>query len=94
MGAKQANNRREARVATDAKASARIALGIELIEISCNGARARVSIPLPIGTVVRLGLGRDRVRHARVAWSAEGIAGLEFLAPLAPEEVASFASVS
>lgn len=91
MADKQEENRREPRIPTDHKATARIAISIELIDISLSGARARVSLPLPVGTVIKLGLGGDRVRHARVAWSDEGITGFEFLAPLDAEDLAEFA---
>lgn len=81
------DSRREPRIATRGKASVRIALGIDLIDISANGARAKVSIPLPVGTLVKLGLGVGRDRHARVVWADGGLTGFEFLAPLAPAEL-------
>ena len=83
--------RREPRIATDRKASARIALGIDLVDISRNGARARVSIPLPLGTLVKLGLGGGAERHAPVARAADGITGFEFLAPLRNDDLSSAA---
>lgn len=82
------DGRREPRTPTDRKASARIALGVDLIDISRNGARARLSIPLPVGTLVKLGLGTAGERHARVIWSDDGLTGFEFLAPLDSAAVA------
>lgn len=77
-----AEHRREPRLPTDRKATARVALGIELIDISANGARARTSIALPVGMLVKLGLGSGTERHARVVWVADGITGFEFMAPI------------
>ncbi|SOB78594.1 PilZ domain-containing protein [Sphingomonas guangdongensis] len=83
-----ANLRRESRHPTNRKASARIALGIDLLDLSLNGARARVSIPLPTGTLVKLGLGQGGAdRHARVVWTEDGVTGFEFLAPIDAKEL-------
>lgn len=83
--------RREPRITTDRRASARLALCIDLIDISRHGARARVSIPLPVGTLVKLGLGAGAERHARVVWTANSITGFEFLAPLSSGDLPSAA---
>jgi hypothetical protein len=82
-----ANLRRDPRHATNRKASARIALGIDLLDLSLNGARAKVSIPLPTGTLVKLGLGQGADRHARVVWTEGGVTGFEFLAPIDAKEL-------
>ena len=79
--------RREPRIATARKASARIALGIDIVDISRNGVRARVSIPLPTGTLVKLGLGAGAERHARVIWTEREMTGFEFLAPLDADQL-------
>jgi hypothetical protein len=92
MLAKREENRREPRMATSHKATARVAISIALIDISLSGARARISIPLPVGTLIKLSLSADRMRHARVAWSDDGITGFEFLAPLTPADLAEFAT--
>lgn len=81
--------RRAARVPTDARGSARLALGIELIDVSALGARLRIATPLPAGTLIRLTLPPTAERHARIAWWDDGVAGCEFLAPLTPRDLAT-----
>lgn len=81
--------RREERLAINAKGSARLALGIDLIDASSIGVRARMAVDLPIGTLLKIGLPGGPSRHARVAWSREGLTGCEFLAPLDAEELAA-----
>ena len=81
--------RRAPRVPTDARGSARLALGIELIDVSALGARLRIATPLPAGTLIRLTLPPTAERHARIAWWDDGVAGCEFLAPLASRDLAA-----
>ena len=88
------DKRRAPRMPTDRKASARIALGIDLLDVSRLGARARVAIPLPVGALIKLGLGAGRERHARVVWTRDGVTGFEFLAPLDDADLADFSAAA
>lgn len=82
-------HRREPRYPIAAKGSARLALGIELIDANAIGVRARIAVELPIGTLLKIGLPGGFSRHARVAWGRNGITGCEFLAPLNRAELAA-----
>lgn len=82
------DSRREARAAVACKASARIALSVELIDISRQGVRARISVPLPVGAMLKIKLPDGVERHARVVWARDDLVGCEFLAPLDPKEIA------
>jgi hypothetical protein len=82
-GQRSTEARREDRVAVTMRGSARVAVSIEFIDLSPNGVRARLSLPLPIGTVIKIGLPREQSRHAKVVWTEDGVTGL---APLPPEE--------
>jgi hypothetical protein len=84
-----AENRAKPRIPVRCRASARIAVGIEILDASPNGVRVRMSIPLPQGTVLKLRLPSGGERHARVAWAADGLFGCEFMAPLEPMELDS-----
>ena len=88
------DKRRAQRVSTDRKASARIALGIELLDVSKLGARARLSIPLPVGALIKIGLGGGCDRHARVVWMDDGVTGFEFLAPLDDADLVDFSAAA
>lgn len=68
------------------KGSARIALGIDIIDTSSSGVRARLSVPVPVGTLIKIGLA-GQSRHARVVWTDGDVTGCEWLAPLAPHEL-------
>jgi hypothetical protein len=81
------DNRREERYNVSLRGSARVAVGIEVLDVSSRGARARVSLPLPVGTLIKIGLPGEKTRHARVVWWNEGVTGFEFLAPLKPYEL-------
>lgn len=83
----QRNSRRETRVAVECKASARIALCVEILDASSMGVRARISVPLPVGTTLKIGLPGGAERHARVAWADGGLVGCEFMAPLDPRDL-------
>jgi hypothetical protein len=82
-----ADHRAKPRVPVQCRASARIAVGIEILDASPNGVRVRMSIPLPAGTVLKLRLPSGGERHARVAWAKDGLFGCEFMAPLDPAEL-------
>lgn len=84
------NLRREERSPADRKVSARIAVSIDVIDVSRNGVRVKLGFPVPVGTVIRLGFGADRMRHARIIWLDGDLAGLEFLAPLDDRDMADF----
>lgn len=76
------DKRRDQRVATECRAIARIALSVEILDASAGGVRARISVPLPVGAVLKMGLPGGTERHARIAWAREGLVGCEFMAPL------------
>lgn len=76
------DSRREKRVSVECRASARIALCVEILDASSMGVRARMSVPLPVGTTLKIGLPGGTERHARVAWAEGGLVGCEFMAPL------------
>jgi hypothetical protein len=78
--------RRAPRHPIGAKGSARIALQIEIIDASEGGVRARLSVPLPVGTLLRITLA-GQTRHARVAWTDGDVTGCEWLAPLERHEM-------
>lgn len=80
--ARSNDNRREPRISVECRATARIALSVEILDASPSGVRARVSLPLPVGTVLKIGLPGGTERHARVAWAEDGLVGCEFMAPL------------
>ena len=80
-------HRREPRVPAHCRATARVALSVEVLNASRNGLQARISIPLPIGTALRMRLPGGLERHARIAWVRGEVFGCEFVAPLAPREL-------
>jgi hypothetical protein len=82
----EADGRREERRSVAMRGSARVAVSIDVFDLSRNGVRARVSLPLPIGTLIRIGLGGEHSRHGRVVWTEDGVTGFEFLAPLTVRE--------
>lgn len=82
------DNRREPRLAAECKATARIALCVEILDASHRGVRARISVPLPVGTTLKIGLPGGTERHAKIAWSEGELFGCEFMAPLSPAELA------
>ena len=83
------DNRREPRLAVACRATARIALSVEVLDASRSGCRARISMPLPVGTTLKIALPGGTERHARVAWVQEDIFGCEFMAPLGKRELES-----
>ncbi len=74
--------RKSTRHSLNIKGSARIAVGIDIIDASATGVKARLSVPLPIGTLINIGLPGNNKRHARVVWSEGDITGCEFVQPL------------
>lgn len=86
-GAMPTESRREARAAAECRATARIALSVEVIDASAHGIRARASIALPVGTTLKIGLPGGAERHARIAWTDHDLIGCEFLAPLNHREL-------
>ena len=85
--AKPNDARRAPRSRTECRATARVALSVEVIDASANGIRARMSITLPVGTTLKIGLPGAVQRHARIVWVNDGEIGCEFLAPLSVEEL-------
>lgn len=81
------DQRREPRVPTSCRASARIALSVDILDGSRMGVRVRSAIALPIGTTLKIGLPGGTERHAKVAWTDGDVFGCEFLAPLKPGEL-------
>ena len=81
-----ADARRHDRHIMGMKGSARIALGIDIIDASTSGVRACLSVPVPVGTLIKIGLA-GQTRHARVVWTSGDETGCEWLAPLAPHEL-------
>jgi hypothetical protein len=78
--------RRAPRHLIGAKGSARIALQIDVIDASEGGVRARLSVPLPVGALLKITLA-GQSRHARIAWTDGEITGCEWLAPLERHEM-------
>lgn len=82
------DNRRDDRMPVECRATARVALSVEILDASPGGVRARISLPLPVGAMIKIGLPGGAERHARIAWAQEGVVGCEFMAPLKPAELA------
>lgn len=80
------DTRRHDRHSMGVKGSARIALGIDIIDASTSGVRACLSVPVPVGTLIKIGLA-GQTRHARVVWTDGEVTGCEWLAPLASHEL-------
>ncbi|MFW2853111.1 PilZ domain-containing protein [Sphingomonas sp. TX0543] len=85
--AKPKDARRAPRAPAECRATARVAVSVEVVDASSNGIRARMSIPLPVGTTLKIGLPGGVQRHARIIWASDGEIGCEFLAPLAIDEL-------
>lgn len=85
------DNRREPRLPVECRATARIALSVEVLDASRRGCRARISVPLPVGTTLKIGLPGGTERHARIAWMDADVFGCEFLAPLSKADLESLA---
>lgn len=81
------DQRREQRLPVACRASARIAMSVEVLDASRCGVRARLSLPVPVGTMLRVRLPFGAERHARVAWVGDGLFGCEFVAPLDEGEI-------
>lgn len=79
--------RREQRQPTRCRATARVALSIELLDASVHGFRARCPLPLPIGSTLRIGMPGGADRHARISWNDGDEFGGEFLAALGASEL-------
>lgn len=74
---------------THCRATARVALSIELLDASVRGFRARSTspLPLPVGTTLRIGMPGGTERHARISWNDGNEFGGEFLAALGADEL-------
>ncbi|MFT3978799.1 MAG: PilZ domain-containing protein [Sphingomonas bacterium] len=83
----QRDERRAPRSPVECRATARIALSMELLDASALGVRARMSIPLPVGTTLKISLPGGVERHARIVWVKDREIGCEFLAELNPKEL-------
>lgn len=81
------DQRRERRLSAECRATARIALSVEVLDASASGLRARISVPLPVGATLKIGLPGGFERHARIAWVDRDVFGCEFIAPLNPHEL-------
>ncbi|MCW6529912.1 MULTISPECIES: PilZ domain-containing protein [Sphingomonas] len=81
------DERRAPRSPVECRATARIALSIEVLDASSHGIRARLSIPLPPGVTLKISLPDGTERHARIVWANDGDIGCEFLAPLTMREL-------
>lgn len=80
-------NRRDPRLSVECRAIARIALSVEILDASAGGVRARITVPLPVGAMLKIGLPGGAERHARIAWARDGVFGCEFMAPLNAAEL-------
>ncbi|WP_294194111.1 PilZ domain-containing protein [uncultured Sphingomonas sp.] len=81
------DNRREPRVPAECRGLARLAVSIEIVDASAAGLRARTSLPLVAGTLLKLTLPGSAERHARVAWVDGNVFGCEFMKPLNVKEL-------
>ena len=75
------DDRRAPRSPVECRATARIALSVEVLDASAHGLRARMSIPLPSGVTLKISLPDGTERHARIVWANDGEIGSAFLAP-------------
>jgi len=83
------DNRREPRLPVACRATARIALSVEVLDASRSGCRVRIAMPLPVGATLKIALPGGTERHARIAWVQDDIFGCEFMAPLGKPDLAS-----
>ncbi len=81
------DNRREPRLPAECRGLARLAVSIEILDASAAGVRARTTLPLAAGTLLKLTLPGSAERHARVAWVDGNVFGCEFMKPLSPREL-------
>lgn len=81
------DNRREQRRHAECRATAKVSVSVQIIDASTNGLRARMSLTLPVGTMMKIALPGGTERHVRIAWTAGEEIGCEFMAPLKPEEL-------
>lgn len=79
--------RREERFHATRRATARLALSLELRDVSVHGLRARCLLPLPVGTMVRFTLPSGVETHARVVWFDGQEIGCDLLRPLTELEI-------
>ncbi len=54
---------------------------LKVVDISVSGCRVSLDSPVPLGATVRLSAGGTDFPPARVIWSKEGSAGLQFTEP-------------
>ncbi|KQN92677.1 hypothetical protein ASE95_08355 [Sphingomonas sp. Leaf231] len=81
------DNRREPRIPAECRGLARLAVSIEILDASAAGLRARTTLPLATGTLMKLSLPGGSERHARIAWVEGATFGCEFMKPLTPREL-------
>jgi len=81
------DNRREPRVPAECRGLARLAVSIEILDASAAGLRARTTLSLAAGTLLKLTLPGGAERHARVAWVDGNLFGCEFMKPLGVREL-------
>lgn len=81
------DHRRDPRFSTECRAMARIAVSITILDVSANGLRARISLPLAIGTLLKLSLPGGSEHHARIAWHDDDVFGCEFMKTLNSHEL-------
>lgn len=81
------DNRREPRIPAECRGLARLAVSIEILDASPAGLRARTTLPLAAGTLLKLTLPGGAERHARVAWVDDHVFGCEFMKPLNAKEL-------
>lgn len=78
----------EDRLQTDRRATARLALSVELEDVSARGLRMKCPLRLPAGTMIRFTLPGAIETHARVVWADGEHIGCDLLRNLTVEEVA------
>ena len=64
-------------------------IDVDVVDLSVDGFRMSIDTKMEIGAPLSLGLGGMGMVPARVAWSADGQYGCEFVTPLTPEQFAS-----
>jgi hypothetical protein len=85
----QGEQRREERIPATRRATARLALSLELRDVSVHGLQARCSLPLAAGTMIKFTLPGGVETHARVVWYDGEHVGCDLLRPLSSSEMDS-----
>jgi hypothetical protein len=81
------DNRRDPRFSTECRAMARVAISVTILDVSANGLRARISLPLAVGTLLKFSLPGGSEHHARIAWHDADVFGCEFMKTLNSHEL-------